>query len=1033
MVSSESAQAPRIIITAVNDGLGTTMLSAASLGFRQLLITEAVGQPALASAGDIQFIQHLAKNAEAHDLDLWLELAIHQIPLDHPLAIQIPVAFAVRRFIARGPVDPRQPHVERGRALVRFDQAESDDVVRWWRDRLGALLSAGVKGFVAQSPTLTPAHIWGQLICGAHANMNQTFAADMRSLSSAASDSLIGAGFDYCISSPLLAHGGWVTDQHISLSEIAPVIVPVSSSKFPATMGERIQRLRVACALSNGIMIQSGYEILPEPANAEALRKAIGQFDDSSISPAAGRIHLKSVTGAGSPVTAILRRNQANGRQDTVLALINNRGHPQKYDPALIARAGGESGPNGAVTRSGLENPLAPYEVRLVSIEPKPPVIKILALDTAGALQASTAPRVVVGEITPAVDQGKYPVKRVIGDWLIIEADIFTDGHEQIAGEILFKADDEEDWSRLQMKPLENDRWRGEVLLQRLGLHSFAVEAWVDRWGGFVRDFVKKHNAGVDLTLDIREGLALIGDVAKRSVTSTSETLRKLAARIEASAPIEQIHLLTQEELSLAVAEAKIRPFRAVSFAQSIEVERQAAQYSNWYELFPRSQTEDVSKPGRLLDVIDRMPAIKRMGFDVLYFPPIHPIGRKNRKGRNNSLRAEAGDPGSPYAIGSAAGGHDAVDPELGTLEDFRTLVAEAKAHNMEIALDFAIQCSPDHPWLTDHPEWFAWRSDGSIKYAENPPKKYEDIVNVDFYASDSIPDLWLALRDIVLHWAVQGIRIFRVDNPHTKPLPFWHWMIGAVRRVYPDTIFLAEAFTRPKLMYHLAKVGFSQSYTYFTWRNTKAEFIEYMTELNETNVKEFFRPHFFVNTPDINPLFLQHSGRPGFLIRAALATTLSGLWGMYSGFELCEAEALPGREEYKDSEKYEIKPRNWSQPGNIIREITQLNAIRHAEPALQSHLGLTFYKAFNDNILYFGKVAPGQDDKILVAISLDPHQSQEADFEVPLWEWRLKDDAELEAVDLLTNTREVWHGKMQHVRLTPDAPYAIWRIQPTV
>jgi starch synthase (maltosyl-transferring) len=349
----------------------------------------------------------------------------------------------------------------------------------------------------------------------------------------------------------------------------------------------------------------------------------------------------------------------------------------------------------------------------------------------------------------------------------------------------------------------------------------------------------------------------------------------------------------------------------------------------------------------------------------------------------------------------------------------------------MEIALDFAIQCSPDHPWLKEHPGWFDWRPDGTIKYAENPPKRYEDIVNVDFYAKDAIPDLWLALRSIVLFWIDQGVRIFRVDNPHTKPFAFWHWLLSDLRKLHPDVVFLSEAFTRPKLMYHLAKLGFSQSYTYFTWRNSKPELTEYINELNSPPVAWFFRPNFFVNTPDINPYYLQTSGRAGFVIRAALAATLSGSWGMYSGFEFCEAEPLPGREEYRDSEKYELKFRDWNAPGSISREIATLNRIRRSEPALQTHLGTSFYNAFNDNILYFGRHSGRSSDRILVAISLNPHGPEGADFEIPLWEWGLPDSGALLAHDLLRGGSFVWHGKMQQMWLTPNAPFSIWRVSP--
>jgi len=523
----------------------------------------------------------------------------------------------------------------------------------------------------------------------------------------------------------------------------------------------------------------------------------------------------------------------------------------------------------------------------------------------------------------------------------------------------------------------------------------------------------------------------LIEAAAKEASGSSVQALRAILRGFDGLSEADRAALLIAPETVEMMRRADSRRFGGRSKTYRLDAERREARFASWYELFPRSETTDASRHGTFRDVICRLPAIRAMGFDVLYLPPIHPVGSTNRKGRNNALKAETADVGSVYAIGSAEGGHDAIHPQLGTLEDFRALVAAAYENGLELALDFAVQASPDHPWLKQHPGWFDWRPDGSIKYAENPPKKYEDIVNVDFYAKNAVPDLWLALRDVVLFWIGQGVKIFRVDNPHTKPFPFWQWLIADIRGAHPDVMFLSEAFTRPKVMYHLAKLGFSQSYTYFIWRNTKQELTAYMTELTTRPVSEFFRPNFFVNTPDINPYFLQSSGRAGFLIRAALASTLSGLWGMYSGFEICEAAPLPGREEYSDSEKYEIRLRDWNAPGNIVREITQLNRLRKAEPALRSHLGVTFYNAFNDKILYFGKSAPGQSDRILVAISLDPHHVQEADFEIPLWEWGCGDHESLDSEDLLRGEHAIWRGKIQHMRLTPEAPYAIWRVQP--
>lgn len=651
------------------------------------------------------------------------------------------------------------------------------------------------------------------------------------------------------------------------------------------------------------------------------------------------------------------------------------------------------------------------------------------ALDS--ARRASHEARIIITGVTPAVDNGALPAKRVEGDLVSVEADIFTDGHQSLSAELLFRAEGERIWHRARMRFLVNDRWVGEFPVGQIGRHSFMIEAWIDVFAGYVRDLKKKHDAGADTALDIAEGRALIEAALQRSRGETRSGLENLIREFDIRTQIGRTEFLLAGQTARLMHEADDRPFRVQSAAYPLEADRKAARFASWYELFPRSQTDDASRHGTFADVIARLPAIRDMGFDVLYLPPIHPVGATNRKGRNNALRAAPGDPGSVYAIGSPDGGHDAIEPLLGTLEDFRALIKAARAHGMELALDYAVQCSPDHPWLKEHPGWFDWRADGSIKYAENPPKTYEDIVNVDFYKPDAVPDLWLALRDIVLFWAGEGVRIFRVDNPHTKPFPFWQWMIADVRAKNPDVIFLSEAFTRPKVMYHLAKIGFSQSYTYFTWRDTKRDLTTYMQELTSPPVSDFFRPHFFVNTPDINPWFLQASGRPGFLIRAALAATLSGLWGMYSGFELCEAEALTGREEYLNSEKYEIKPRDWNAPRNIVPEITQLNALRKAHRALQTHMGLTFYNAFNDHVLYYAKHAPGDQSRILVMVSLDAHGARETSFEIPLWEWSLPDHEALDVEDLLNGNRFTWRGKIQQQRLFHDAPYRIWRVAP--
>ena len=547
--------------------------------------------------------------------------------------------------------------------------------------------------------------------------------------------------------------------------------------------------------------------------------------------------------------------------------------------------------------------------------------------------------------------------------------------------------------------------------------------AWRDAFATFRDELAKKHAAGVPTALELREGAAL----AARTLPAGTPLLDQLAA---AQNDDERRTLFLADSTATLMAAHDPRTHAVTGDWIPVDAERTGAGFAAWYEVFPRSMSDDVTRHGTFRDVERHLPRVKAMGFDVLYFPPIHPIGRTNRKGPNNTLTPSDTDPGSPYAIGAADGGHTALHAELGTFEDFQHLREAAAEHGLELAIDFAIQCSPDHPWLKDHPDWFVWRPDGTIRYAENPPKKYQDIVNVDFYAEGSIPGLWLELANTVLFWCEQGIRLFRVDNPHTKAFPFWQWMIGEVRARYPDAVFLAEAFTRPKIMARLAKVGFSQSYTYFTWRNGKAEIQEYLTELADGPMRDFFRPHFFVNTPDINPFFLQSSGRPGFLIRAALAATLSGLWGVYNGFELCEGTPLgPGREEYLDSEKFQLRAWDWNRPGNIVPEITRLNAIRRGNPALQTHLGVTFLPAANDAVLFYEKATSDRSNVVLVALSIDPFNTQTASIELPLYKSGLPDTAAMELEDLLETRRFRLSGKHQTVTLTPDRPYTIWRI----
>jgi starch synthase (maltosyl-transferring) len=656
--------------------------------------------------------------------------------------------------------------------------------------------------------------------------------------------------------------------------------------------------------------------------------------------------------------------------------------------------------------------------------------------DVPTALGSLAASRVAIENVSPEIDGGRFSAKAAVGDLFTVEADIFCDGHDKIDAALLLRRSDEEAWRETPMVFFDNDRWRGAALVDDNTRYRYTLIAWRDLFASWRDEVSKKHGAGLPIALELTEGRNLLDRALRegdRLGKADKNALRQVLTKLDAADQDgERLALLLSRETAELMKRGGIRT-NLTHYARELDlvVDRKRAAFSAWYELMPRSMSDDPHRHGDFDDVIKKLPYVRELGFDVLYFPPIHPIGRTHRKGKNNSLKAGPDDPGSPYAIGSEEGGHDAIHAELGTFEDLARLIEEAGRHGLEIALDFAIQCSPDHPWIKKHPEWFDWRPDGSIKFAENPPKKYEDIVNVHFYR-EALPSLWYAWRDVVLFWVEKGVRIFRVDNPHTKPFPFWEWLIGGVQDKHPDVIFLSEAFTRPKVMKRLAKLGFTQSYSYFTWRNTKLELTQYLTELTQTECRRFMRPNFFVNTPDINPYFLQTSGRPGFRIRFVLAATLGGNYGVYSGFELCESEPVPGKEEYLNSEKYEIKAWDWDRPEHIRPDIRLVNRLRREHPALQDFTNLAFYNAWNDNILYYGKRTPAKDDFLLFAVNLDPQHAQSAHFEVPLWEFGLPDEAAIEAEDLLTDTRFTWFGKVQHMTLDPQTrPYAIWSLNP--
>ncbi len=624
--------------------------------------------------------------------------------------------------------------------------------------------------------------------------------------------------------------------------------------------------------------------------------------------------------------------------------------------------------------------------------------------------------------IAPCVDAGAFAVKRTLGDQVDVAVDIYQHGHGVLAAALWVQAPGQTGSQELPLGVPENDRWRGSFTVTKLGIYEFSFVAWTEAFASWRRDTERKRAAGQDIASELTAGAALATATAARAQAPEDATVLRDAAAAGTAAA-----LLADEVLA---AERRWPDWTARQQAErswQVLVERPQARFGSWYEMFARSQGTDPTRSATFAECEVRLPEIAAMGFDVIYLPPIHPVGQTNRKGRNNALRATAADPGSPYAIGNAAGGHDAVDPGLGTIEDFDHFLAAAAAQGIEIALDLALNCSPDHPWVAEHPEWFYHRPDGSIQYAENPPKRYEDIYPLNF-DGPAAPELAAAIRDLLRFWARHGVRIFRVDNPHTKPFPFWEWLLREVRAACPDVVFLAEAFTRPKPMKRLAKLGFSQSYTYFTWRNTKRELADYLTELALGPSREYFQPNFFVNTPDILPEILQRGGRPAFLQRLVLAATLSPSWGMYNGFELCENRALPGTEEYADSEKYQFKVWDWNRPGNIKDWIAKVNRIRREHAALQHIEGLRFLHAENPQILLYARFSPGFEDVLVVGVNLDPAHAQEGPIVIPGAELGVGDSFAVE--DLLAGPRGLWRGRNHYLNLGLDPPAVILHLQ---
>jgi starch synthase (maltosyl-transferring) len=642
---------------------------------------------------------------------------------------------------------------------------------------------------------------------------------------------------------------------------------------------------------------------------------------------------------------------------------------------------------------------------------------------------------VVIERVEPEVDGGRFPIKRTVGEEVRVRADIYADGHDLLGAMLLYRTAGESAWVEAPMRMVNNDRWGARFRVETLGRYVYTIVAWVDAFRTWSADLQKRAAAGQDIAVDMLIGADIVRAAAGRASGSDAKKLAEAAARLKKSAKESRetaIGFALDTELTALVNASRDRTADArYEKDLAVVVDPEKARFSAWYEMFPRSCTTDAKRHGTFRDCIDRLPYIAGMGFDILYLPPIHPIGRAERKGKNNSTTPLPGEPGSPWAIGATEGGHKAIHPQLGSLEDLNALIGKAKELGIDVALDIAYQCSPDHPYVKDHREWFRERPDGTVQYAENPPKKYQDIYPFNFDTGRA-QELWEELKSIVVYWIEQGIHVFRVDNPHTKPFAFWEWMIGEVKRDHPETIFLSEAFTRPKVMYQLAKLGFTQSYTYFAWKNTSWEIAEYFTELEEGGILEYFRPNLWPNTPDILNEYLQKSGRPGFMARLILATTLGASYGIYGpAFELCESRAVrEGSEEYLDSEKYQVRVWDINNPNSLRDLITHMNRIRRGSPALHQNTGLKFHPVDNTQMVAYSKVCDDPADIIFVVVNLDPHNRQAGWVNMDVDALHLGSEESYQVHDLLTDARYVWHGSRNFVDLNPSIlPAHIFRV----
>jgi starch synthase (maltosyl-transferring) len=1021
------------------------------------------------SGDDDTLLREFTEVAGEHRLRVIMDLVVNHTSKDSELVANRPHWFTrdargnVVSPHATDPADPTQKTVWGDLAELDYRPPQQRQILAYFQELVRHYIGLGFVGFRCDAAYKVPAEVWRGLIDDAKtASPDVVFCAENLGAPKEAVLALAGAGFDYLFNSVKWwdFESPWLLEQYEDFRHIAPSIGFPESHDTDRLVNELVaagfpeaeiepryrQAYAFAAAYSTGVMMPMGFEygwsrrldvVSTGDGEAEPARFDLSEFIAEvnamkrTIPPLneEGPQHL--LTNQDDPLLVLER--QTESRDDSALILVNTHEHETR-DVALETLPSDFAWPR---EDPGLAD-MSPDDRAIVGSRAAVAPLGVLVLRAPRAPAQHPAEhhslwrpesRIHIEEVYPELDGGRYPVKRVIGELFEVWADIFRDGHDEVRAVVKYRYQNAP-WREAPFVFFDNDRWVARFRLDMVGLCQYTIETWTDHFESWHDEVEKKRAAGQNIELELIEGQAIVEAALKRAGPGDAAHIREVLHRFEGGT-MARTELLLSPETRELMARSPLRS-DVVRYPRELEVvvDRKAACFAAWYEMFPRSQGSGPGRSATFDDCIARLPEIARLGFDVVYLVPIHPIGRINRKGKDNSTEAEPGDPGSPYAIGSIEGGHCAVNPELGSLADFRRFVHAAAALGMEVALDFAIQCAPDHPWLREHPDWFRFRPDGTIKYAENPPKKYEDIVNVDFDNPDR-EGLWAELRDIVLFWLGQGVRTFRVDNPHTKPLPFWEWLIREVKARRPEAIFLSEAFTRPKMMRALAKAGFTQSYTYFTWRNTKSELTEYLTELMQYPTKEYFRPNFFTNTPDILPVFLQEGGRPAFRIRLVLAATLSPVYGIYNGFELCENTPIPGREEYLHSEKYEYKVWDWDRPGNINADIAALNRFRRNNPAMQEFYNLRFLNCSDPNILAYAKISADRANIVIIVVNLDPQGAHEDTIELPLAEFGLTTDAAFSLEEALTQHAVVCRGVYQRFHLEPEInPALVFRFQ---